>query len=147
MGSKVRVILAGSLVAWATVLTTAVGVVQTKKTTNDGVYTKTQADGAKPQFDKICSDCHAFTVAAKKNPKDKPLGDDPFFGEWSGRPLSELVSLIHLTMPDDGSADVSEEEAINLVAYILQQNGFAPGSAPLARESLTAILERPLKKQ
>jgi cytochrome c5 len=162
MGPRVRVILAGSLVVWATAITVAQpfstaearakavraagAVVQTKKTTNDGVYTKAQADGAKAQFDKICADCHSFTVATKKNAKDKPLGDDPFFEEWTGRPLSELVSLIHLTMPDDGSADVSEEEATNLVAYILQQNGFAPGSVPLSKESLTAVLERPLKK-
>jgi S-disulfanyl-L-cysteine oxidoreductase SoxD len=154
MGSTVRIVLAGSLVVWATTVTNAVVqpfraaavIVQTKKTTNDGVYTKEQADGARAQYDKICAECHSFTVAAKKKPKDKPLGEEPFFEEWTGRPLSELVTLIHLTMPDDGSADVSEDDATNLVAYILQQNGFAPGSAPLSKDSLTAIIERPAKK-
>ncbi len=154
MGSKVSVLVASSLVVWGTALTIALGqpssgatnVVQAKKTTNDGVYTKAQADGAKEQFEKICADCHAFTVAAKKKPKDKPLGEDPFFENWTGRPLSELVTLIHLQMPDDGSADVSEEEAIDLVAYILQQNGFTPGEATLSKESLTATIERPAKK-
>jgi cytochrome c5 len=154
MGPKVRFVLAGLVIVWATTVTNAVvqpfraaapPVVQSKKTTNDGVYTKEQADGAKAQYDKICAECHAFTVAAKKKPKDKPLGEDPFFEEWTGRPLSELVSLIHLTMPDDGSADVSEEEATSLVAYILQQNGFAAGATPLSRDS-TAIIERPIKK-
>ena len=154
MGVKVSVLAAGSLVVWATALTGAVvgpssvpsTVVQTRKTTNDGVYTKAQADGAKEQFDKICADCHPFTVAAKKKPKDKPLGEDPFFENWAGRPLSELVTLIHLQMPDDGSADVSEEEAIDLVAYILQQNGFTPGTATLSKDSLSATIERPVKK-
>jgi len=160
MGSRVRIVLAGSLAVWAIAVAqpfvtaegpaNAVGAaatgVQTKKTTNDGVYTKEQADGAKAQYDKICAECHPFTVAAKKKPKDKPLGEDPFFEEWTGRPLSELVTLIHLTMPDDGSADVSEDDATNLVAYVLQQNGFAPGSAPLSKDSLTAIIERPAKK-
>ena len=150
MGPKVRIVLAGSLVVWTTVVVqpfrAAETVTQTKKTINDGVYTKAQADGAKEQYEKICAECHAFTVAAKKKPKDKPLGEDPFFEEWTGRPLSELVSLIHLTMPDDGSADVSEDEAINLVAYILQQNGFAPGSAALSKDLLTATIERPTKK-
>jgi len=154
MGVKVSVLVAGSLVVWATALTGAVvrplnapsTVVQAKKTTNDGVYTKAQADGAKEQYDKICADCHPFTVAAKKKPKDKPLGEDPFFENWAGRPLSELVTLIHLQMPDDGSADVSEEEAIDLVAYILQQNGFTPGGAALSKDSLSATIERPVKK-
>ena len=154
MSLKGSVLVAGSLVVWATALTGAVvgplnapsTVVQTKKTTNDGVYTKAQADGAKDQFDKICADCHPFTVAAKKKPKDKPLGEDPFFENWTGRPLSELVTLIHLQMPDDGSADVSEEEAIDLVAYILQQNGFTPGAAALSKDALSATIERPAKK-
>ena len=154
MGVKVSILVAGSLVVWATALTGAVvgplngpsAVVQSKKTTNDGVYTKAQADGAKEQYNKICADCHAFTVAAKKKPKDKPLGEDPFFESWTGRTLSELVTLIHLQMPDDGSADVSEEEAIDLVAYILQQNGFTPGAAPLSKDSLGATIERPAKK-
>ncbi len=114
-------------------------------TTNDGVYTKAQAAGAKKQFDKICADCHAFTVAAKKKPKDLPLGDEPFFENWSGRPLGELVTLIALTMPNDGSATVTEAEAVNLVAYVLQQNDFPAGSKPLTKESASAIIARPKK--
>ncbi len=114
-------------------------------TTNDGVYTKAQAAGAKKQFDRICADCHAFTVAAKKKPKDLPLGDEPFFENWSGRPLGELVTLIALTMPNDGSATVTEAEAVNLVAYVLQQNDFPAGSKPLTKESASAIIARPKK--
>jgi mono/diheme cytochrome c family protein len=149
MRSTFRIALAGSLTVWGAVLVAqpfmAAVDTQAKKTTNDGIYTKAQADGAKPQFEKICAECHSFTVATKKKPKDKPLGDDPFFEEWTGRPVSELVSVIHLTMPDDGSADVSEEEAANLVAYVLQQNGYPAGAAPLAKDS-TATIERPVKK-
>jgi len=115
------------------------------KTTNDGVYTRAQAAGAKKQFDKICADCHAFTVPAKKKPKDLPLGDEPFFENWAGRPLNELVTLIALTMPNDGSATVTEKEAVNLVAYMLQQNGFRPGPKPLTKASASAVIERPKK--
>ncbi|MEO5898344.1 MAG: cytochrome c [Vicinamibacterales bacterium] len=146
MGSTFRILLAGSLTVWGAVVAAgAADGIQAKKTTNDGIYTTAQADGAKAQFEKTCAECHSFTVATKKKPKDKPLGDDPFFEEWTGRPVSELVSLIHLTMPDDGSADVTEEEAANLVAYVLQQNGYPTGSVPLAKDS-AAIIERPVKK-
>jgi hypothetical protein len=116
-----------------------------KTTTNDGVYTKAQADGAKAQFEKVCAACHPFTVAAKKKPKDLPLGDEPFFEEWTGRPLSELVNTIVLTMPNDGSAVVSESEALDLVAYMLQQNGFPAGARPLSMETASAVVERPKK--
>ena len=116
-----------------------------KPTTNDGVYSKKQADAAKAQYDKICADCHPFTVAGKKKPKDVPLGGDPFYENWTGRPLAEMITTIALTMPNDGSAVVTDEEAANLVAYILQQNGFAPGSKPLTKTNASAVVARPKK--
>lgn len=116
-----------------------------QKTTLDAIYTKAQADGAKAQFDKICAECHAFTVAAKKQVADLPLGDEPFFKKWEGKTIDELVSVIVLTMPNDGSAIVSDDEALNLMAYVLQQNGFPAGTAPLTKETAAAVLARPKK--
>ncbi len=114
-----------------------------QRTSNDGVYSKAQADGAKAQFDKLCAECHAFTVATKRKAEDLPLGDEPFFKNWEGKPLAELVSLIVFTMPNDGRAAVEEAEALNLVAYMLQQNGFPAGSTPLTRETASATFTRP----
>jgi cytochrome c len=149
MGSKVSTLFGGSLVVWAaTIAFSVAGPAQAtsiQQTSNDGIYTKAQAEGAKKQFDKICADCHPFTVAAKKKPKDLPLGEEPFFENWAGRPLAELVTLIALTMPNDGSAVVTDQEAVDLVAYILQQNGFPAGSKPLTKESASAVLARPKK--
>ena len=73
MTSRLRVLLGGSFVVWiaAVAFSSAAAVPSTaqKTTTNDGIYTKEQADGAKAQFDKLCAECHPFTVAAKKKPK------------------------------------------------------------------------------
>lgn len=132
-----------SLVLLACALAASIVVSAGQKTTNDGIYSKAQADAAKPQFDKLCAECHAFTVAAKKQAKDLPLGDEPFLKKWEGRGLDELATVIVTTMPNDGSAIVSDEETLNLLAYILQQNGFAPGASPLTRESATAVVARP----
>lgn len=144
-----RFIAAGSLITWAAALAfsagTAVQGAALQATTNSGIYTKAQADGARAQYQKICADCHAFTVAAKKKPKDLPLGDEPFFDTWTGRPVADLINVIHLTMPNDGSAVVSEKEAVDLVAYMLQQNGFPAGSKPLTKETAKAVVERPRK--
>lgn len=149
MTSKVRALLGGAFTGWAAAITLAAASTSTpvpqKTTTNDGVYTKVQADRAKAQFEKICAECHPFTVAAKKKPKDLPLGDEPFFEQWTGRPLTELVTLIALTMPNDGSAVVTDEEALDLVAFILQQNDFPAGARPLTKETASAVVERPKK--
>jgi hypothetical protein len=99
MRSRSGLFVTSSFVVWMAALAFASTGGAQKSTTNDGIYTKAQADGAKKQFDKICAECHAFTVAAKKNPKDLPLGDEPFFETWTGRPVSEMVTLIALTMP------------------------------------------------
>ena len=149
MPSSYRALLSGSVVVWLAALALSSPAIvrgtSQKVTTNAGVYTKAQADGARKQFDKICADCHPFTVAAKKKPNDLPLGEEPFFESWEGRPLSDMISVIALTMPNDGSATVSDQEATDLVAYILQQNGYPAGSKPLTKETASAVLERPRK--
>jgi mono/diheme cytochrome c family protein len=141
--------IAGTLLIWTAALGLSGAAAdpggQQKKTTNDGVYTRAQADGAKALYEKICLDCHPFTVAAKKNPKDLPLGEEPFFEEWEGRTVRELITIIALTMPNDGSAVVTDQEATDLVAYILQRNGYPSGSAPLTKDTAAAVLERPKK--
>ena len=142
---KTRVLIATSIVLLGAAVFFNGAAAQSKPTTSDGVYTKAQADKAKAQFDKICADCHPFTVAGKKKPKDRPLGEEPFFEEWEGRPVSELVSVINLTMPNDGSATLSEAEAADLTAYILQQNGYPAGKSPLTKATATAVIERPKK--
>jgi mono/diheme cytochrome c family protein len=148
MVSRTRTLLAGSVIVWAAAIglaSTAAPLATAQKTTNDRVYSKAQADGAKASFNKLCADCHAFTVAAKKRPADLPLGDDPFLKKWNGRSLDELVTLIVMTMPNDGSAVVTDAEAIDMVAYILQQNGFPAGPAALTKSSASAVLAPPKK--
>lgn len=151
---KTSALIVGAVAVWsACALATVSGVAPPatpgasprQATTNDGIYTKAQADAAKAPFVKLCSECHAFTVAALKQPKDLPLGDEPFLKKWEGRSLDELLTLIVTTMPNDGSAVVNDDEALNLLAYVLQQNGFAPGKGPLNKGGAAAIIERPRK--
>ena len=135
MFSRFGTAAAGALLVWALAVGAAVApsaaAAAAQKSTNDAVYSKAQADGAKAQFEKICAECHPFSEADKKKPKDVPLGGETFFENWTGRSVGEIATTIALTMPNDGSAVVSEEEARNLVAFILQKNGFPAGTKPL----------------
>lgn len=154
MSSSFLSLAAASLVIWAAAISAVVeqppsaAEVAAQKSTNDAVYSKVQADSAKAQFEKICAECHPFTEAGKKKPKDVPLGGETFFDNWTGRSLGDLTTTIALTMPNDGSAVVSEEEARHLVAYILQQNDFPAGAKPLDKAGESTVVERPkaLKK-
>ena len=92
MSSTFRSVAAASLLAWAAAFAavaaqpSAAAEAAVQQSTNDGVYSKDQADGAKAQFEKICAECHPFSDAEKKKPKDIPLGGETFFVNWTGRP-------------------------------------------------------------
>ena len=51
-----------------------------------------------------------------------------FLANWRGRTLAELFSLVRTTMPPGAADTVSEEEHVAALAYILQANGFRPGT-------------------
>lgn len=114
-----------------------------KSTSNDGVFTKAQAERASAQFTRMCADCHAFTVAKRRSPGDVVLGGPLFLKAWNGRTLEEMVTTIVMTMPSDGSGEVTEQEGIDLVAYILQQNGYPAGAKPLTKDTASRVVLRP----
>ena len=140
-------VLAGATFALAATITLTSAAAQNgaKGTSNDGVFTKAQADRASAQFKRMCADCHAFDVAQRQKPSDVVLGGPLFLKAWNGRTLGEMVTTIVMTMPSDGSGEVTEPEGVDLVAYILQQNGYPAGSSPLTKEAAAGVVLRPKK--
>lgn len=91
-------------------------VMANRRTSNDRVYTDTQADRGKVLFGDVCLVCHT----------------DPFWKpSWQGRSLAELYSSIRRFMPDDNPGTLSGEEVVSALAYILRSNGVAAGTSAL----------------
>jgi len=102
-----------------------------QRTTKDKVYSKDQAAKGETQFGKVCASCHdPAKVAAGKKPAPQLIGDK-FLDKWNQKTLGELISLIATTMPDDGSVVLTDDEAADLVAYILKANNFPDGPKAL----------------
>jgi mono/diheme cytochrome c family protein len=100
-----------------------------EQTVKAGIYAQEQAERGKATYDKICVACHTFKPSEKS--KDNPdLGGDAFLSKWDKRSVHELATVIYTTMPNDGSAVITEEQTTDVVAFILQQNNFPPGSQP-----------------
>ena len=98
-------------------------------TVKAGIYAKEQADRGKATYDKICVACHTFKPSEKS--KDNPdLGGEAFLTKWDNKSVHQLATVIYTTMPNDGSAVISEAETADVVAYILQQNNFPAGTQP-----------------
>ena len=104
---------------------------QASRSARDKVYSAAQAERGGVQYAKLCAACHdpAKLVAGKK--KGPELAGEKFFDEWQGRPLGALMETILLTMPNDGSAELTEEQTADLVAHILKINGYPAGQAAL----------------
>ncbi len=102
-----------------------------QKTVKDKVYTKEQAARGETQYGKMCASCHdPEKVAAGKKPAPPVVGDK-FLAKWDGKSLGELLTTIETTMPNDGSAVLSDDETVDLTAYILKANNFPDGATPL----------------
>ena len=99
-----------------------------EQTVKAGIYSKEQAERGKAVYDKICVACHTFKPSEKS--KDNPdLGGDAFLNKWDQKTVHELATVIYTTMPNDGSAVITEEQTADVIAFILQQNNFPAGSA------------------
>jgi mono/diheme cytochrome c family protein len=104
---------------------------QTPKTTKDKVYSTEQAARGEKQYAAVCASCHdPAKVPAGKKPAP-PLVGEKFLDKWQSRTLGELLTNIQTTMPNDGSAVLSEAETADVVAYMLKANGFPDGPAAL----------------
>ena len=117
------------MVLCAIALVAVAGGVQ--KTSRDKVYSKAQADRGAQTYAKVCAGCHDPAKLDPKKEKGPELVGQRFADEWQGKPLSGLLEIVLLTMPNDGSAVLSEDETADVIAYILQLNGHPDGTADL----------------
>jgi len=95
----------------------------------DGVYTDAQAAHGADRYKQVCAMCHG--PALEGNGEAPPLVGR-FMPDWEGTNLSDLYDKIHDTMPLFAPATLKPEDTGDILAFILQANGFPSGAMPLA---------------
>ena len=103
------------------------------RTATDGVYTDAQAKRGQDIFTARCVACHGRSLEGLEGP---PLTGDPFIKAWGNQPLSELVTKIQNTMPDDNPGSLTKAQSTDLVSYILQTAKFPSGRNELAADDV-----------
>ena len=104
-----------------------------KKTTWDGVFTTAQADRGKQNFlAGRCGGCHKLDLSGDRGPALK--GDD-FLAHWENGSVVTLFDKIRETMPPNAPNETTDDAKIDIVAYLLQQNGYPVGKAELRADS------------
>lgn len=98
----------------------------------DGVYTADQARRGKGEFDQTCSRCHNLTlIGSERGPAIKGA---TFLSHWDKGTVADLFIKIRDTMPEGGPGTLNEETKIDILSYILQQNGFPAGTEELKKD-------------
>ena len=107
---------------------TAVAQTSTKqalRTTRSGVYSPEQANRGQDVYLGLCKNCH--TPEFHTNPA--------FTAKWNGKPLSTLYEYIRDQMPKNDPGSLSEQEYIDVVAYVLKLNHMPSGKVDLPTDS------------
>jgi hypothetical protein len=103
-----------------------------------GVYTAAQVDQAKKPLVAVCRRCHNDDLGGSD--RGPSLHGKGFMATWDSQELSALFAKVRDTMPPDSPSSLPDDDYINMVALILQKNGFPAGNETLSPGKLDGIL-------
>lgn len=97
------------------------------RTTHAGVYSKEQSSRGQDVYIAQCRSCH--TLESHASPT--------FQATWNGKPLTELYAYIKERMPKNDPASLSDQEYVDVLAFVLKLNRMPEGQAELPADSDT----------
>ena len=65
---------------------------------------------------------------------------DGFMFHWKGRTVQDLYARLSKSMPSDAPGSLDAGTYLDLVAYLLEANGFPAGQQDLNRDRLSALV-------
>jgi mono/diheme cytochrome c family protein len=116
----IRVLRNGSalvLLAFATPSSGQNGGAVPQRTTLDGVFSAAQVQRGTAVFSATCSQCHTH----RRN--------------WQGRTFYDVFDQIRSTMPNDNPGGLARRDYIDVLSWILAENGYPAGSADITSDA------------
>jgi mono/diheme cytochrome c family protein len=117
------------------IASTSLGAQAPPRTVQDGVFSDAQATRGQALYAQRCAGCHGPALEGAQAPA---LTGSRFVGRFSLEPLSALFIQIRYAMPPttppraDAKAQLTNDQAADLVAHLLKSNGFPAGKADFA---------------
>jgi hypothetical protein len=108
---------------------------EVQTTTLDGVYSKTQAQRGARTYQRICAECHEGG-----EPDADPLFGHEFIDRWREAPLDFLYGFFSRNMPGDEPGSLTTAVYEDVMAYLLQENGYTAGSQELKAGQMGKVL-------
>jgi len=101
----------------------------------DGVFTEAQARRGQAVYPGPCGTCHGRRLNGAPDDPDMlstpPLARARFLRVWEGRSLATLFEYTRATMPEENPASLTDEEYIDVIAYMLSVGGMPAGDDEL----------------
>jgi mono/diheme cytochrome c family protein len=125
---RTTLLIGSMLLAQALIIVSAQG-----KTTLDGVYTEAQAARGQKIYADSCSGCHSDDLSG--GGQAPALTGKDFNMDWIDLAMSDLFDRTSGTMPADKPGTLKPDQAVDVIAYLLQKGGFPAGQSELPSDS------------
>ena len=106
------------------------------QTVADGVYTDAQATRGAASYNIACANCHRADLTGNNGPA---LRDQRFVRQFAGKDLKTFFTKTATTMPRNAPASLGDAVYLDIVAYVLKENGFPAGTHELTTDALDGI--------
>jgi len=105
-----------------------------------GVYSSAQAKRGLLEYARSCEHCHGSNLIGNPTDEVPSLVADGFMFHWKGRTVQDLYARLSKSMPSDAPGSLDAGTYLDLVAYLLEANGFPSGPQDLERDRLSALV-------
>ena len=109
-------------------------------TVRDKVFGADQAKRGRASYDAKCASCHDGGTMGPE------LWGDPFLTQWENKDVASFFTRIQTTMPEDAPGTLAEKEVLDIIAYVIQTNGFPAGDNELASKDALGKIKFVRKK-
>jgi alcohol dehydrogenase (cytochrome c) len=99
----------------------------------EALFTSAQAVAGRAAYQQNCANCHGTSVDDGNSAP--PLRGAAFLGKYAGKPAADLFTYVSMKMPPGNPGSLDGAEYARIIAYVLQQNGFATGRKEFASEA------------
>jgi mono/diheme cytochrome c family protein len=104
----------------------------TEATVRDKVYSQDQAKRGRASYDGKCASCHDGGTMGPE------LWGDAFLTQWENKDVASFYTRIQETMPEDAPGTLGEKEVLDIIAYVVQTNGFPAGDKEIESKDALA---------
>ena len=103
------------------------------KQAGDGIFTPEQSKRGEAVYNANCVMCHQPDLGGKEPVPE--LAGDKFLSHWLNHKTSELFTRVSTTMPQGKPGSLTHDQYIDVIAFILDANGFKSGMTELKADS------------